>query len=739
MLFAQYLVVFSGLSCISGLLLAWWIQSRANQRERALLAASMSAQIQERYDAYVVLESQITRAIQQFEVREREFGKTLGTQSAQIATLRGALDDFEGVAPSGGDSAFLGAAAPTLQETNFLQFGLDGLDEKLRTAQADKQAEIERQNEVIRELTERVLHLEPASTKLDQREHEVTSLRAQCDTLRSEADERARSLEARIDELEPAELMLAAREAELRATDEEVEDLRARVRALEEFEGKASDFEQRAQVLRAENKTLDERVNHLATVADKLEQAETRLAYQESRHAQVAGEKDAIIAEMTPRLELLEPLQARFEEQAKELGHLEQAQTDAADSVAVQVELLKERVHTLEPIAEKCPLVEQQLESSQRELAELRESGAAEIQRLRAVAEELAPMVPRLEGELRSAEAQASEAGDRARELELERTGTAAQVETRVAKLVERIEYLEHVERDAEEQCVLLHEAGRSYSELEERKAAEVERLLDHIRELEPLREELGGLQYRLAESESRIAAGVEALRCAEEENLAMGHSIQAERTAVEGMRAELARNVEAKHSEVAALQEQIANLRAQVSEDKEHLRVTQEETQALDAIHTQQLSAITQEREREEAAMRGRLEALEGRLASSEESLERTASEHRELTHRLEAQTAESESRSKRIEELALDVAELETSLVTARASIDDQSTQASELMRMLEMTKEEADTHREATRRKASSVQAAKSVLAELMPMIETLELELQKGQDDIPSETE
>ena len=66
------LVFFSSLSCLAGLVFAWWIQARGHRDHVADVVRDMTEKVRERYLAYLDLERRITGVFARFDEREAE-------------------------------------------------------------------------------------------------------------------------------------------------------------------------------------------------------------------------------------------------------------------------------------------------------------------------------------------------------------------------------------------------------------------------------------------------------------------------------------------------------------------------------------------------------------------------------------------------------------------------------------------------------------------------------------------
>ena len=91
-----YLGITSAISLLSGVLFAWWTQSRQNRREREALAEEMTQQVHDRYEAYLALEDRIGGAIDAFDAQESALLDSINSQNEKVRSLEQALNELEG-------------------------------------------------------------------------------------------------------------------------------------------------------------------------------------------------------------------------------------------------------------------------------------------------------------------------------------------------------------------------------------------------------------------------------------------------------------------------------------------------------------------------------------------------------------------------------------------------------------------------------------------------------------------
>jgi len=161
MLFIYY-VLLPAASLLCGAVIAWQLNNHLARKARLGFVARMTRQVQERYQAYVVLETRVKQVIEQFGEREREFNERLTAQKAQIRELTRALDEYNGQSGEEEDAAAdpegleLVTFRPTESGERNLAAELSEWEARLEQVQANKRAELERQSRIIAELTDRI-------------------------------------------------------------------------------------------------------------------------------------------------------------------------------------------------------------------------------------------------------------------------------------------------------------------------------------------------------------------------------------------------------------------------------------------------------------------------------------------------------------------------------------------------------------------------------------------------------
>lgn len=162
------------------------------ERRRRVLEAHMTKQVKERYAAYLELEERVRAALGEFERIEGTFELEIRKSREQIRHLEEALDAFEGVETSQGETpgGFLGVldAGDASVQAQPVTLRVDGRDfeaelqeweRRVEATQHEKRNEIERQRAQIAELTERLRQLEPTGTAIRKRDEQLAQARTE--------------------------------------------------------------------------------------------------------------------------------------------------------------------------------------------------------------------------------------------------------------------------------------------------------------------------------------------------------------------------------------------------------------------------------------------------------------------------------------------------------------------------------------------------------------------------------
>ena len=316
---APYLLLSLSASAASGALVAWLVSERRNQRGRVELARRMTAQVRERYDAYVLLEQDVASAVGRFEGAERELSELLHTHKDTIDELTTAFAEHEGAVALGADDADWmegyfarreSQASPA--EGRPLGSELELWEERLALGQQEKATEVERQSRVLTALTERLRALSPYKDRLSEREAELQEARDTLESLREETRRKAAEAATLGDELADTRAGLAHVEArlseavvrheslagELRSTEEERDALARRVSEEQEQHGRRlEELEKRGRELEALATGVEEAAAQLTELRDR----EQRLIAEQAEHtARIAQLEDDFLNKGRP-------------------------------------------------------------------------------------------------------------------------------------------------------------------------------------------------------------------------------------------------------------------------------------------------------------------------------------------------------------------------------------------------------------------------------------------------------
>lgn len=331
---------------------------RRYEAERSELEHGMTAEIQERYAAYVALEKQVRRIFLRLDALEVKTQRSLEATGVHLRTLGNVLAACEG---KPAESEPVQAAAPVAPPGNAAdealgwmsdldsQFRVFGDDEdpppaapetskaddmaqwerKLETLREEKRAEIDRQGQVIAELTERLQRLQVAQPNDDR----PTVLAKEVALWQ---DKYAALMRERTHE-----------EAEVLALRESTAALSRQVAELEPLQATCAALQQR---LRAIEQTLTARDEELVRSRGETRTELERATLWERRHREIEEQRRTEVGGLEQRLRDLEPLQARSAElttqvEATELR--EAAQRERATALEAEGRKLAARIESL--------------------------------------------------------------------------------------------------------------------------------------------------------------------------------------------------------------------------------------------------------------------------------------------------------------------------------------------------------------------------------------------------------
>jgi len=149
------LMLLSGL--LVGCLLTTWVNAARLKRDLARVTAHMTAQVRERIEAYIELEAQVRNVVLGMEQSETSFVDEDQKRRWEVLELSHAPAEHDGEQPpvTGQD----GEAEPE-SAAGGEQGEIQRWQQRLKDVQAEKQAQLERQNELIQQLAVRIRTLE---------------------------------------------------------------------------------------------------------------------------------------------------------------------------------------------------------------------------------------------------------------------------------------------------------------------------------------------------------------------------------------------------------------------------------------------------------------------------------------------------------------------------------------------------------------------------------------------------
>jgi len=276
------------------------------QRRHRALEARMTAQVQERYAAYVDLEERVRVALGEFDQLEASFEVEVRKSREQIKNLEQALNAVEGVESAespeletpGGFLGVLDEGEANVQAQPITLTGkphdfeaeLQHWERRIEAAQNEKRTEIERQRQQIEDLTARLRLIEPTTL----RRRDEAKVQSSLEITRYEQGTGTTSdLGQRIDEAElSARELIASLEGVVQSSVSGISNLRetltscrplleeqaqARARSIEldrervELEKSCAQLEQRCGELDGRLHERDQELEHARTKAAGLE------------------------------------------------------------------------------------------------------------------------------------------------------------------------------------------------------------------------------------------------------------------------------------------------------------------------------------------------------------------------------------------------------------------------------------------------------------------------------------
>jgi len=276
------------------------------QRRHRALEARMTAQVKERYAAYVDLEERVRVALGEFDQLEASFEVEVRKSREQIKNLEQALnavDGFESTAAPemetpGGFLGVLDEGEANVQAQPITLTGkphdfeaeLQHWERKIEAAQNEKRTEIERQRQQIEDLTARLRQIEPTTIR---RRDDSIAHSSTASTRHEQGTGTTSDLGQRIDEAElSARELIASLEGFLQSSVSDISNLRetlssckplleeqarARARGIEldrehvELEKYCAQLEQRCGELDGSLRDRDQELERAHTSASELE------------------------------------------------------------------------------------------------------------------------------------------------------------------------------------------------------------------------------------------------------------------------------------------------------------------------------------------------------------------------------------------------------------------------------------------------------------------------------------
>ena len=466
---------------LAGALVSRAALARTHRQELAELEEEMMDAVEERYQAYLELESTVHRILARLDQLDAETTEQLTRTGMRLndlgRTLAACSSDAQGAEDTdlGDKTAWLVDATPKFAArpaaSSSSNVDIKEWPGRFEGLAAEKRAEFQRQEKLLAELTAR---FESLQSRVSQREqmlqgddeqgsaqlaHEVAIWRARHLALEQETAIELAAVRARAEQATELEADAFEARGEVQAVRGELEATREEARATQ------AELETRIEELRSEEQAaaseLDEvRTRHaevLSALEWRLSESEAREAETYARHLEEVQGYENRIAELEPlvgqerdaraKIESLEQklsnqrqrqeqLGAEFERERDGLtGELEATRAARAQErrkLEQRIADLQREVETLDATRERVQVLEIQLAESERSLQEVTEARTAAMEREAA----LETTQGRLENELTEAHA----------ETERWRTATRAAESERDAKLAELSEQFDALE-----------------------------------------------------------------------------------------------------------------------------------------------------------------------------------------------------------------------------------------------------------------------------------------------------
>ncbi|MFT4540348.1 MAG: chromosome segregation ATPase [Planctomycetota bacterium] len=372
-----FLVITSAFSMLSGLLFAWWLQARQQRREQAALAAEMSRQVQERYEAYLDLEDRIGGAIDVLDQQESGLLRGITEQNERIRALEAALS---GIDAASGDIAQLEAArveelfGQQAGEQTCFEDELNDWQERSFRLQNEKQAEISRQSNSIDALAERVRSLEPAASRLE-------ILKQEFDDLSGAHRDQSIDVELKVEENLRFSMCVEELQAELEIRNAQVGTLESQVKEMQTDAMLAEALSRRFEELEVEVVTLRtqcvDRRDALEVAGQSLETTGSNLAQARVDIERIQNELESTREELHEQVSIGKSLAGDLLERETQVAELEHGIERSSQATAARAQAFEVLQKQLETDSVKLRLerdaLDGQFSGAQTELSEARD------------------------------------------------------------------------------------------------------------------------------------------------------------------------------------------------------------------------------------------------------------------------------------------------------------------------------------------------------------------------------
>jgi chromosome segregation ATPase len=474
------------LAYLAGALIMRSACRRQHAEERAQLEHEMTAEIQERYAAYVALEKEVRRIFLRLDALEVKTQRSLEATGVHLRTLGNVLDACEGkssevqhsapaaaaqIAPPGNaadealswmsdldehfkvygdDEEPLSAAAPAqaAKADDMVQW-----ERKLETLREEKRAEIDRQGQVIAELTERLQRLQVA-----QSQDEVAA---------KPQDDRPTVLAKEVllwqEKYATLQRERTHDEAEVLALREETASLSRQVAELEPLQATCASLQQR---LRSLEQTLTARDEELVRARGETRTEAERASMWERRHREVEDQRQAQVESLEQRVRELEPLQARAAELATQVEATEQREAAQRERAVALESEGKRLMARIESLREDQKAAAEMLRASKRALEESDTRLQGLEQRLSAQTRESEQRVEELEERVQSLSARNDALSDDLNNTRRNSEGQTSRISTLMSQLDEVRQESDVARREAELRGEMVHAAEGLLAEL---------------------------------------------------------------------------------------------------------------------------------------------------------------------------------------------------------------------------------------------------------------------------------